>query len=83
MEPLAKLFLCHPERSEESQPYENTRFFVQPSITGAANKEFCKSLQGIYFQGTHFRKERFSLGRGDFKDQVCDNMMLKSAPMQL
>ena len=52
-------------------------------MTMVANKEFYKSLQGIYFQGTHFRKERFRLGRGDFKDQVCDKMMLRSAPMQL
>jgi hypothetical protein len=44
-EPLAKLFLCHPERSEGSQPPENTRFFVPLRMTMVVNKQFCQSLQ--------------------------------------
>jgi hypothetical protein len=43
-EALAKLFLCHPERSEGSQPFENTRFFAQLRMTTVVNKEFCKGL---------------------------------------
>jgi hypothetical protein len=47
LEPLAKLFSCHPERSEGSQPSENTRFFAPLRMTIVVNKEFCKSLNGF------------------------------------
>jgi len=36
-EPLAKLFLCHPERSEGSQPSANTRFFAPLRMTMVVN----------------------------------------------
>jgi hypothetical protein len=39
-EPLAKLFFCHPERSEGSQPPENARFFAPLRMTIVVNEEF-------------------------------------------
>jgi hypothetical protein len=33
LEAISKSVLCHPERSEGSQPFENTRFFASLRMT--------------------------------------------------
>lgn len=37
-------FFCHPERIEESQAFENTRFFAALRMTIVIILEFCKCL---------------------------------------
>jgi hypothetical protein len=41
---LQKSSLCHPERSEGSQPSEETRFFATLRMTRVINGEFGKRL---------------------------------------
>ena len=41
---LQNWFFCHPERSEGSQPSENTRFFASLRMTIVVNGEFCNRL---------------------------------------
>jgi hypothetical protein len=41
---LQKSHFCHPERSEGSQPSENTRIFATLRMTMVVHGEFCKKL---------------------------------------
>jgi hypothetical protein len=48
---LQNWFFCHPERSEGSQPSENTRFFALLRMTIVVKGEFCKSLKSFFRYG--------------------------------
>jgi hypothetical protein len=73
-EPLVKLFLCHPERSEGSQPSENTRFFAPLRMTMVVKKEFCKSLKGFFRFGKPYNPPCPPLKKGG----NCKKLLLKS-----
>jgi hypothetical protein len=40
IEAISKAVFCHPERSEGSQPFENTRFFASLRMTDQGKLKF-------------------------------------------
>jgi hypothetical protein len=50
-EPLAKLFLCHPERSEGSQPSEDTGFFAPLRMTMVVIRRFARASKVFSVMG--------------------------------
>jgi hypothetical protein len=76
-EALAKLFVCHPERSEGSQASENTRFFATLRMTIVVTGEFCQSLKSFSHCGQPDNQACPFLKRGNYEDLVLKSPFFK------